>query len=485
MNSLSNLKKQIPLKDNLEQTADVAFAERYYLFVNNKFVAPKSKQYLNSVNPANNRLITKISCAGKSDVDAAVAAAKKALPAWQKLPASERGKYLLRLARLIQERSKLLAIVESIDGGKPIKESRDFDLPLASQHFFYHAGWADKLQYAFPNQTIAPVGVCGQIIPWNFPLLMAAWKLAPALACGNTVVLKPAESTSLSALFLAEIICDAGLPAGVVNIITGDGNTGHLLANHPDVNKVAFTGSTKVGKLLQQNLAGTGKTLSLELGGKGAHIILEDAAIDQAIESVVQGIFFNQGQVCCAGSRLYVQESVAKVVIAKLKRRLNSLIVGNPLDKNTDIGAINNQKQLDKLTAYLKLAKDEGLEIIANTQSLPENGLYCSPTLIIGAGQSHRLVQEEIFGPLLCVEIFRTIDEAIEKANQSPYGLSAGIWSEKASRSFTMAGKLKAGVVWINGFNQFDPGSAFGGYKESGFGREGGIAGLREYLQIH
>ncbi len=482
MNLEHQITPGIAYSANVESAAGLVFKEKYGLFINNNFVAPKSKQYFDAINPSTGEHLSKIAQAGKADVDAAVQAAHKAHGAWKKLPAKERGKYLFRIARLLQERSKELAIIESIDGGKPIRESRDFDLPLAAQHFFYYAGWADKLEYAFPNQSVSSLGVCAQIIPWNFPLLMAAWKIAPALACGNTVVLKPAESTSLSALRFAELLKDAGLPPGVVNIITGDGSTGDFLTQHPLVKKVAFTGSTVVGKHIQQNLAGSGKKLSLELGGKAAHIILEDAAIDQAIESIVNGIFFNQGHVCCAGSRLYVQESIADTVIKKLKRRMSTLIVGNPLDKNTDIGAINNQKQFQKLNDYLKLATDEGLELFSCATEMPNKGYYCAPTLVIGAGQSHRLVQEELFGPILCIETFRTLDEVIEKANQTPYGLSAGIWSEKAARSLNLSKKLRAGVIWINTYNQFDPASAFGGYKESGFGREGGKAGLREYL---
>lgn len=482
MNKHEQLSPGIAYSANLESTSGIVFKEKYGLFINNQFVAPKSKKYFDSINPATGELLSRIADAGVADVELAVAAAQKAQLKWKKLPGKERGMYLFRIARMLQERSKELAIIESLDGGKPIRESRDFDLPLAAQHFFYYAGWADKLEYAFPNQKIEPVGVCAQIIPWNFPLLMAAWKIAPALACGNTVVLKPAETTSLSALFLAEIIRDCNLPEGVVNIITGSGASGELLAKHPQIKKVAFTGSTAIGKHLQKTLAGSGKKLSLELGGKGAHIIMEDAAIDQAVDSIVNGIFFNQGHVCCAGSRLYVQEAVLPQVLLKLKRHMSTLVVGNPLDKNTDIGAINNKKQYQKICDYLEEATKEGLEIYDAAQNMPDKGLYCKPTLIIGAGQSHRLVQEEIFGPVLCVETFRTIDEVIEKANTTPYGLSAGIWSEKAARSLNLSAKLRAGVIWINSFNLFDPASAFGGYKESGFGREGGIAGLKEYV---
>jgi len=460
------------------------FKSRYGLFIQGEFRTPISKKYFPSINPTTGETLSQIAEAGPKDVEYAVSTAQAAWKkTWSKLSGQERGKYLFRIARLIQERGKELAIAESLDGGKPIRESRDFDVPLAAQHFFYYAGWADKLDYAFPGKKVKPLGVAAQIIPWNFPLLMAAWKIAPALATGNTVVLKPAESTSLTALLLAEIIRDSGLPPGVVTIITGGKKTGELLAAHPLINKLAFTGSTATGKHLAQVLAGTGKKISLELGGKSAHLILEDAAINEAVESIIQAIFFNQGHVCSAGSRLLVQESIVTEVLHKLKKRMQTLIVGSPLDKNTDIGAINNQVQLEKIQSYLQQVRDEGLEVFDCAQALPEKGFWCRPTLVIGAGQSHRIVQEEIFGPVLSVQTFRTLDEAIEKANTTPYGLAAGIWTEKGSRALGLARRLNAGVVWINGYNKFDPTAAFGGFKESGFGREGGIAGLLPYVQ--
>jgi aldehyde dehydrogenase (NAD+) len=400
------------------------------------------------------------------------------------MPAKERAKYIFRISRIIQERSRELAVIETLDGGKPIKESRDFDIPAAANHFFYYAGWADKLDYAFPNKKPKSLGVIAQIIPWNFPLLMAAWKIAPALATGNTIVLKPAESTSLTALKLAEIIQDADLPAGVVNIITGFGNTGAAMVNHPLVNKIAFTGSTDVGKIIQKSIAGTNKKLTLELGGKAAHIVFDDAPIDQAVEGIVNGIFFNQGHVCCAGSRLFVQENIADEVIAKLKARMETLIVGDPLDKNTDVGAINSKEQLDKIHSYLKSGVSEGLELHQSSASIPSKGYFCKPTLFIGAAQSNKVVQEEIFGPVLTIQTFRTIEEVIEKANNIPYGLSAGVWTDKGSKIFNLTKKLRAGVVWANTYNKFDPTSPFGGYKESGFGREGGLHGLLPYLTI-
>jgi aldehyde dehydrogenase (NAD+) len=384
----------------------------------------------------------------------------------------------------MQEKSRELAVIETLDGGKPIRESRDIDVPLACNHFFYYAGWADKLAYAFPNRQVEPLGVAGQIIPWNFPLLMAAWKIAPALATGNTVVLKPAETTSLTALKLAEIIEEAGLPKGVVNIITGFGDTGSALVNHPDINKIAFTGSTNVGKIIQRAIAGTGKKATLELGGKSANIIFDDAPIDQAVEGIVNGIFFNQGHVCCAGSRLFVQENIADKVIRKLKLRMKSLYVGNPLDKNTDIGAINSKEQLKTIESYISIGKKEGAEIYQAACDLPKKGFYCLPTLFLHVAQSHTVVQEEIFGPVLTIQTFRTIDEVIQKANNTPYGLAAGVWTDKGSRIFNLTTKLKAGVVWANTYNKFDPTSPFGGYKESGFGREGGIHGLAAYVKL-
>jgi aldehyde dehydrogenase (NAD+) len=384
---------------------------------------------------------------------------------------------------MIQERARELAVIESMDGGKPIRESRDIDVPLAAAHFFYYAGWADKLEYAFPGRKPESLGVAGQIIPWNFPLLMAAWKIAPALACGNTVVLKPAESTPLTAMKLAEIIRDSGLPPGVVNIVNGFGDAGAALVNHKDVAKIAFTGSTEVGKIIQKAVAGTGKKLTLELGGKAANIVFEDAPLDQAVEGIINGIFFNQGHVCCAGSRLFVQEGVADKLIKKLKDRIETLRVGDPLDKNTDVGAINSKEQLEKINYYIGLGKEEGAEMWQPSGNIPETGYFCRPTLFLNASQSHRIVQEEIFGPVLTIQTFRTVEEVIEKANNIPYGLSAGVWTDKGSRIFNLTGKLRAGVVWANTYNKFDPVSPFGGYKESGFGREGGVQGLSAYLK--
>ena len=403
---------------------------------------------------------------------------------WRDLPGRERAKYLYRIARLLQERSREFAVLETLDGGKPIKESRDVDLPLAAAHFFHYAGWADKLDYAFAGRRGRPLGVAGQVIPWNFPMLMASWKLAPALATGNTVVLKPAETTPLTALLLAEVLQDAELPPGVVNIITGAGATGSALVGHPGIDKVAFTGSTDVGKRIQTELAGTGKRLTLELGGKAANIVFEDAALDQAVEGIVNGIWFNQGHVCCAGSRLLVQESVADLVLDRLRTRLDTLRVGDPLDKNTDVGAINSQKQLEKIRELVASGEDEGAEIYQPDCVLPDKGFFHAPTIFTGVSQSHRIAREEIFGPVLSVLTFRTPDEAVEKANNTPYGLSAGVWTEKGSRILWMAERLRAGVVWANTFNQFDPASPFGGYKESGFGREGGRHGLAPYLQL-
>ncbi len=400
------------------------------------------------------------------------------------MPAKERAKYIYRIARLIQERARELSVIETLDGGKSIRESRDIDVPLAANHFFYYAGWADKLEYAFPNRHPKSLGVAGQVIPWNFPLLMAAWKIAPALATGNTVVLKPAETTSLTALKLAEIIQESGLPDGVVNIITGHGPVGASMVNHKDINKIAFTGSTNVGKWIQKAIAGTDKKLTLELGGKAANIIFEDAPINQAVEGIINGIFFNQGHVCCAGSRLFVQESVAEEVIRKLKDRLETLIVGDPLDKNTDIGAINSKMQLNKINEYLKIGVNDGAEMYQSSCTIPKKGFFVRPTLFLNTSQSHRISQEEIFGPVLAIQTFRTIEEVIEKANNIPYGLSAGVWTDKGSRIFNLTSKLRAGVVWANTYNKFDPTSPFGGYKESGFGREGGLHGLMPYLKF-
>jgi aldehyde dehydrogenase (NAD+) len=459
--------------------------KKYDLFINGKFVKPNKGVYFNSINPATEEKLAEIAEADAKDVNTAVVAAKKAYDTiWKKLPAKERAKYIFRIARLMQERAREFAVIETMDGGKPIRESRDIDVPLAANHFFYYAGWADKLEYAFPNRHPQSLGVAGQIIPWNFPLLMAAWKIAPALATGNTVVLKPAETTSLTALKLAEIIQESGLPDGVVNIVTGHGQTGAAIVNHPLVNKVAFTGSTDVGKIIQRAIAGTDKKITLELGGKAANIIFEDAPINEAVEGIINGIFFNQGHVCCAGSRLFVQESVADEVIKKLKYRMESLIVGDPMDKNTDIGAINSKQQLETIHKYIKIGKDEGNEFYETSCKLPSKGFFCKPTLFLNTAQSSRIVQEEIFGPVLTVQTFRTIEEVIEKANNIPYGLSAGIWTDKGSRIFNLTSRMRAGVVWANTYNKFDPVSPFGGYKESGFGREGGLHGLMPYLKF-
>ena len=466
-----------------ESTDHIEIREQYDLLIDGEFVAPSDKGYFKSINPSNGEVLAEVAQAGNKDVDHAVKAARKAFGPWSSLPAKEKGKHIFRIARMIQERARELAVIESLDGGKPIRESRDIDIPLAANHFFYYAGWADKLEYAFPGRKVKPVGVAGQIIPWNFPLLMAAWKLAPALATGNTVVLKPAETTPLTALKLAEIIRDSGLPEGVVNIVTGDGATGAALVQHPDVDKIAFTGSTAVGKYIRRAIAGTSKKLTLELGGKGANIIFDDAPLDQAVEGIVNAIFFNQGHVCCAGSRLFVQESVAQKVIEKLKHRMDSLKVGDPLDKNTDIGAINSKKQLDTILDYIAIGKNEGGTIYQPECSLPQKGHWCPPTLFLDVSQSNRISQEEIFGPVLAIQTFRTIDEVIEKANNTPYGLSAGVWTDKGSKIFHLTRKLNAGVVWANTFNKFDPASPFGGFKESGFGREGGLHGLEPYIK--
>ena len=467
-----------------ESIDHIQLKKQYELFINGEFTPPVEGNYFKTTNPATHKTISKIAEASSRDVDKAVIAAEKAFKKWSALPGKDRGKYIFRIARLIQERAKEFAVIESLDGGKPIRESRDIDIPLAANHFFYYAGWADKLSYAFPNRNAKPLGVAGQIIPWNFPLLMAAWKIAPALATGNTVVLKPAETTPLTALKLAEIIQESGLPKGVVNIVTGAGPTGASLVEHPKVNKIAFTGSTAVGKYIQKAIAGTNKKLTLELGGKGANIIFEDAAIDQAVEGIVNAIFFNQGHVCCAGSRLFVQESVANTVISKLKDRINSLMIGDPLDKNTDIGAINSEKQLKTIENYIKIGIDEGGEIYQPDCPVPEIGNWCPPTLFINVSQSHRIVREEIFGPVLAVQTFRTIDEVIDKANNTPFGLSAGVWTEKGSKIFHLSQKLRAGIIWANTFNKFDATSPFGGYKESGFGREGGLHGLKPYVKF-
>lgn len=469
----------------LESRSAAKIKSRYGLFINGKFEKPQSKKYFDTVNPANGEKLSEVAEANAADVNKAVKAARNAYDkTWVKMPAKERGKYIFRIARMIQERAREFAIVETLDGGKPIRESRDFDVPAAANHFFYYAGWADKLPYAFPNRVAAPLGVAGQIIPWNFPLLMASWKIAPALATGNTVVLKPAETTPLTAMLLAEIIQEADLPPGVVNIITGGGTTGAAIVNHPGVDKIAFTGSTEVGKIIQKAIAGTHKKATLELGGKAANIIFDDAPINQAVEGVINGIFFNQGHVCCAGSRLYVQESIMDDVVRKLKDRLETLIVGDPMDKNTDIGAIHSKQQFDTIQKYIKIGLNEGAEMYQSSCQLPKKGLFFPPTIFTNVAQSSRISQEEIFGPVLTVQSFRTDDEVIEKANNSPYGLSAGVWTDKGSKIFNLTTKLKAGVVWANTFNKFDPASPFGGYKESGFGREGGLHGLASYINL-
>jgi aldehyde dehydrogenase (NAD+) len=469
-----------------ESTSHINLKAQYDLFINGKFVKPKSGKYFDTINPANEKVLAKVASADASDVDLAVKAARNAYNnVWSKLSGKERGKYIYRIARIIQERAREFAVIESLDGGKPIRESRDIDIPLVSAHFFYNAGWADKLEYAFPNQKPKALGVVGQIIPWNFPLLMASWKIAPALAAGNTVVIKASNATPLTLYKLAEVFKDAGLPDGVVNVVSGSGSVvGMAIVNHPDVNKIAFTGSTNVGKIIMKAIAGTGKKATMELGGKAANIIFEDAALDQAVEGIVNGIFFNQGHVCCAGSRLYVQESVYDVVLRKLKDRMQSLIIGDPLDKNTDIGAINSKDQLNTINGYIKIGLKEGAEIYQPECSLPKKGFWCKPTLFTHVAQSNRIAQEEIFGPVLAIQTFRTIAEVLEKANNTPYGLSAGVWTDKGSKIFNMTSQLRAGVVWANTFNKFDPASPFGGYKESGFGREGGIHGLEPYLKL-
>jgi aldehyde dehydrogenase (NAD+) len=467
-----------------ESTDIVHLSSRYGLFIGGAFVEARSGMSFATVNPATEEPLASIADAGPDDVDAAVTAARAAAEGWRRRPARERAKLLYRVARHLQERAREFAVLESMDGGKPIKESRDVDLPLAAAHFFYYAGWADKLEYAFPGRTTSPVGVAAQVIPWNFPVLMAAWKIAPALATGNTVVLKPAETTPLTALLLAEVLAEADLPPGVVNIITGGPATGAALVAHAGVDKVAFTGSTEVGKQIQRALAGSGKALSLELGGKAANIVFEDAALDQAVEGVVNGIYFNQGHVCCAGSRLLVQESVVEQVLDKLKTRLSTLRVGDPLDKNTDLGAINSRAQLDKITELVAAGVDEGGELYQPACALPERGYWFPPTILTGVTQSHRVAQEEIFGPVLSVLTFRTAEEAVAKANNTRYGLSAGVWTEKGSKILWMASRLRAGVVWANTYNRFDPASPFGGFKESGFGREGGVHGLAPYVRL-
>jgi aldehyde dehydrogenase (NAD+) len=470
--------------DPAPETADPKLKPRYDLFINGRFTAPKSGRYFDTINPANERKLAEIALAGAADVNAAYAAARRAFPAWSRLPGAERGKYLFRIARLLQDRAREFAVAETLNGGKPIKESRDFDVPMTAAHFFYHAGWADKLEHLAPGARVAPLGVVGQVIPWNFPLLMLAWKLGPALAAGNTVVLKPAETTSITCLKFAEILQEAGLPPGVVNFVAGAGETGAAVVAHPSADKIAFTGSTEVGKAILRSLAGTEKKLTLELGGKAANIILEDAPLDQAVEGIVNGIFFNQGHVCCAGSRLLVQEPVAEAVLARLRRRIATLRVGDPMDKNTDIGAINSRAQLKRITALVASGVREGATLHQPACSLPAKGFYFRPSVFSDVTMSHRIAREEIFGPVLSVITFRTIDEAVEKANNTAYGLSAGVWTEKGSRILKLSSELKAGVVWANTYNKFDPASPFGGYKESGFGREGGRHGLLDYVRV-
>ncbi|MEV6175131.1 aldehyde dehydrogenase family protein [Streptomyces sp. NPDC051954] len=476
-----------------ESRAIVDIAPSYGLFIDGEFTEAADGKVFKTVSPSTEEVLSEIAQAGSEDVDRAVKAARKAFEKWSALPGSERAKYLFRIARIIQERARELAVLETLDNGKPIKETRDADLPLVAAHFFYYAGWADKLEHAgFGRRTTnghsgaapRPLGVAGQVIPWNFPLLMLAWKIAPALATGNTVVLKPAETTPLSALFFADICRQAGLPKGVVNILPGYGDTGAALVAHPDVNKVAFTGSTAVGKEIARTVAGSTKKLTLELGGKGANIVFDDAPIDQAVEGIVNGIFFNQGQVCCAGSRLLVQESIQDELLDSLKRRLSTLRLGDPLDKNTDIGAINSAEQLSRITSLVEQGEAEGAERWSAPCDIPSSGYWFAPTLFTNVTQAHTVARDEIFGPVLSVLTFRTPDEAVAKANNTPYGLSAGIWTEKGSRILAVAGKLRAGVIWSNTFNKFDPTSPFGGYKESGFGREGGRHGLEAYLDV-
>jgi acyl-CoA reductase-like NAD-dependent aldehyde dehydrogenase len=464
-----------------ESSDIVRLEDRYGVYVGGEWL--ETAETYTTLSPSSEEPLAEISQAGAEDVATAVDAARAAFEdGWSSLPGSERAKYLYRIARILQERAREFAVLESMNGGQPIKESRDVDLPLAAAHFFYYAGWADKLEYAFPNRRPRPLGVAGQIIPWNFPLLMLAWKVAPALAAGNTVVLKPAETTPLTALLFCDVLRQAELPPGVVNIVTGDGRTGAALVKHEGVDKIAFTGSTEVGKAIQRELAGTGTRLTLELGGKAANIIFDDAALDQAVEGIVNGIYFNQGHVCCAGSRLFVQESIYEQTVAKLKRRMATLRVGDPLDKNTDVGAINSRMQLEKIEELVESGKEEGAEVYQPPCRLPEKGYWFVPTVFTNVAQSYRIAQEEIFGPVLSVLTFRTPEEALEKANNTPYGLSAGVWTEKGSRILWMAQRLRAGVVWANTYNRFDPTSPFGGYKESGFGREGGRHGLEPYL---
>lgn len=467
-----------------ESAALVNIKNEYGLFINGKFVAPKAGKTFTTINPATEEVLAKIGYAELADVNLAVTAARTAFEkTWSKMPATERGKYLYRIARILQERSREFAVLETLDNGKPIRETRDTDIPLAAAHFFYHAGWADKLSYAGVGSNPKPYGVAAQIIPWNFPMLMLAWKIAPALATGNTVVLKPAETTPLTALLFAEVCQQAGLPAGVVNIVTGDGVTGSHLVNHPGIDKIAFTGSTNVGKAIAKAIAGTKKSATLELGGKGANIVFDDAPIDETVEGIVNGIFFNQGHVCCAGSRLLLQENIQDEVLEKLKTRINLIRIGNPMDKNTDLGAINSAAQLARIREIADSGEIEGSQRWSSSCAIPTSGFWYPPTIFTGVSQSHRIAREEIFGPVLSVLTFRTPQEAIDKANNTPFGLSAGIWSDKGSRILWAAKQLRAGVIWSNTFNKFDPASPFGGYKESGWGREGGRHGLAGYLK--
>ena len=471
--------------DPAPETADPKIKPRYELFIDGEFPPAESGLVFETINPGNEKKLADVALAGAGDVDRAFRAARQAYDeVWSRVPGRERGKYIYRLARLLQDRAREFAVAETINGGKPIKESRDFDVPMAAAHLFYHAGWADKLQYALPGGAAAPHGVVAQVIPWNFPLLMLAWKIAPALAAGNCVVLKPAETTPITALKFAEILQEAELPPGVVNILTGGGETGAAVVAHPLADKVAFTGSTEVGRSILRQLAGSGKKLTLELGGKAANILFDDAPLDQAVEGIINGIFFNQGHVCCAGSRLLVQESVAAEVATKIRNRIRTLRVGDPLDKNTDVGAINSQAQLTKIHELVESGVQDGAELYQCPCRLPAKGFFFKPSVFTNVSQSHRIAREEIFGPVLSVLTFRTVEEAIEKANNTAYGLSAGVWTDKGSRILRMASAMKAGVVWANTFNKFDPSSPFGGYKESGFGREGGRQGLGDYLKL-
>lgn len=468
---------------SLEKVDHLKIRPQYGLFIDGQFTPTKNRETFETINPADETVLSRVAYAQQSDVNRAVQAAKHAYEkVWRKMPGKERAKYIFRIARMIQEKARALAVVESMDGGKPIRESRDVDVPLAANHFFYYAGWADKLKYAFYGQEPKPLGVVGQIIPWNFPLLMAAWKIAPALACGNTVVLKPAESTPLTALMLCEIIQEADLPPGVVNVVTGFGDTGAAIVKHPDVRKIAFTGSTEVGKWVAQTAHSAGKHLTLELGGKAAHIIFEDAPLNQAVEGVVQGIYFNQGHVCCAGSRLFVQERIHDELIRKLTRRIQTLRVGNPLDKNTDVGAINSKSQLQKIQSLVQSGIQEGAKLTQSSCDLPGKGYWFAPCFFTNVTPSHRVAREEIFGPVLSIMTFRTAEEVVQKANNTPYGLSAGVWTEKGSKVLALSRLLEAGVIWDNTYNKFDPAAPFGGYKESGFGREGGVQGLAAYV---